>query len=151
MMRRIAGVNLILRFFIGALYCYAGMLKLLEPVENFRGAIADYGLFAPWMNAAAAHLIPWLELLCGLGLLSGYFLRLNALVLSLLSLSFVGMITASFLVHGKVPGSCGCFGAGIHLSPWQVIALDLFNFAAGLRLFFEKEHSWSLDSWASRR
>ena len=141
-------LNLIIRLWIGIIFCYAGISKLLEPVENFRGAIAEYGLFPPLVNDLAAHIMPWLEFISGLFLILGYRLRVSAMVSALLSFSFVAMISATYLIYKKVPASCGCFGSeGIHLSPWQVILLDSLNFFMALYLFKRKTHFLSLDRW----
>jgi putative oxidoreductase len=92
---------------LGALFIYAGAVKLLDPVR-FAGDIENYHLL-PWpVGVRLAFYLPWLEILCGLALI---FRRLysGALVLVFaLMLVFIGA-TISAKVRG-LDISCGCFG-----------------------------------------
>jgi len=129
------------RFFLGGVFLYSGLVKLFEPVENFRGAIASYDVIpyeiVPWI----AYVFPWLELVFGVFLILGFLPRLSALVLAFFSLSFMALIATTYLVHGELPAGCGCFGeGGLHLTPLQVIILDAVNTLLGLSLAIHKEH-----------
>ncbi|MCI0596235.1 MAG: DoxX family protein [candidate division Zixibacteria bacterium] len=136
------------RVFIGLVFFYAGFQKLIEPVENFRGVIAEYQVLSyGWVGAAAAG-VPWAEVFAGAFLVLGFLPRPAALLASLLSLGFLLLLGLSYWKLGKFPDSCGCFGeGGIKLTVPQVIALDTLNFFLGLRLFFLKGHPLSLSSW----
>lgn len=114
---------------LGALFIYAGAVKVLEPVR-FASDIENYHLL-PWpVGVRLAFYLPWLEILCGLALI---FRRLysGALVLVFgLMLVFIGAA-----ISAKARGldiSCGCFG---HVSDqlsfaWHLV-LD-FVILAGL-------------------
>ena len=148
MMKRDEILSLLARFFVGAIYAYAGIIKLIEPLENFRGNVAEYTIIPYAMVQPIALILPWIECVFGFFLLSGYLTRLSGLILSFISLGFFSLIGLSFLLHGTLPASCGCFGqGGIHLSTSQVIFLDAFNFLLGLKLFCTARHPWSLDQF----
>jgi putative oxidoreductase len=97
----------ILAIVIGGLFVYAGALKAWDPVR-FAGDIQNYHVL-PWvLNVSLAFYLPWLEMLCGLGLIVR---RLYSGVLALLFALLLVFIGAS--IAAKVRGidiSCGCFG-----------------------------------------
>ena len=137
----------IARIFLGLVFAYSGFSKLMEPVENFRGIIAQYQVIPYFFVPAIAYIFPWLELIFGVFLLLGFAPRLSAFNLAFFSLCFLIIIGSSNILLGVTPMSCGCFGqGGIHLSVRQVFFLDVIDFAIGLKLFSMKDHLWSLDN-----
>ncbi len=92
----------------GAVFVYAGVLKLLDPLR-FASDISNYQIL-PWSVAVRlAFYLPWLEVLCGLALI---FQRLFAGALFLTSglmLIFIGA-TVSAKARG-INVACGCFGS----------------------------------------
>ncbi len=141
--------GLAFRFFLGGIFVLAGFSKLMEPVENFRGAIADYQLLpyalVPWV----AQVFPWLELFFGFFMLAGYLPRLTGAVLASFSSIFILFLTASDKLLSGAGQNCGCFGQNgfIRLTVWQVALLDLAILAAGIYLARRKSFPFSLDAW----
>ena len=125
---------------------------MTSPIENFRGVIADYDVIPYAFVPAIAHILPWLELIFGFFLLTGYLTRLSALVISGLCFSFVGLLGFHFLKTGTFPADCGCFGEGslIHLTGQQVLLMDSFNALLSFRIFLMREPLWSLDAFFSK-
>lgn len=111
---------------VGALFVYAGILKVIDPVQ-FTTDIANFRLLPHVASVALALYLPWLEIFCGAALA---LRKLYSGALLLLT----GMTLVFFfaLVSAKARGldiSCGCFG---HLRPHPLIfsiVLDavLFN------------------------
>ena len=136
------------RIFLGLVFAYSGYTKLIEPVENFRGAMAAYEIIPYLVIPFLAHVIPWVEFVFGVFLLLGYLSRVSALVLAGLSASFVLLILITRIATGALPADCGCFGEGsfIHLKPMQVVFMDLCNTAIGILLAFFKDPPFSLDA-----
>jgi uncharacterized membrane protein YphA (DoxX/SURF4 family) len=63
--------------------------------------------------------LPFIELLCGLGLLVGLLTRLSALGVGLLGVSF--FITKAILLSRGTDIECGCFGAiGTAMASWSI-------------------------------
>lgn len=134
------------RMFLGFIFAYSGFSKLVEPVENFQGAMTAYEIIPYAVVPFLAHVIPWIEFLFGAFLISGYLPRVSALVLAVMSLSFVFLILTVRIVTGTLPADCGCFGEGslIHLKPLQVFIMDVCNTFIGIRLALFKAHPCSL-------
>ena len=71
------------RLLLGIVFIYAAAGKIGDPAD-FALAIANYQILpSAWINPTALFL-PWLELVCGLGLMSGVLKRGSALVITLL-------------------------------------------------------------------
>jgi len=84
------------RFFLGGIFFYAGFSKLIEPVENFRGIIAEYQVIPFELIGPVAYNLPWIELVAGFFLILGFLPRLSALLLGFISFSFLVFDPASF-------------------------------------------------------
>lgn len=114
---------------IGALFIYAGAVKIIDPVE-FARDIDNYKMLSWTLSVSLALYLPWLEILCGLGLITGILYRGSVLILTTLMIVFIGASIAA-----KARGldiSCGCFGhASAYLNFAWHLALD-FGLLIGL-------------------
>lgn len=137
------------RVFVGLIFAYSGFTKLMEPVENFQGGMAAYEIIPYVVIPFLAHVIPWIEFIFGAFLIVGYLPRISALTLAGMSWSFILLILTTRIVTGALPADCGCFGEGslVHLTPFQVLALDTFNTIVAVRLALCKSHPFSLAHW----
>lgn len=135
------------RIFVGFVLAYAGYSKLTEPIENFRGMLANYEVLPYALLQPVAAVTPWVELISGGFLILGYAPRWSSLAAAGLCLTFLLVLGSSDLFLNAGSKECGCFGQNgpIHLTLHQVFALDAVNFALSLRLFFLKEYPFSLD------
>ncbi len=153
MLRKTKVLFFIGRFFLGLVFVYSGFTKLMEPVETFQGAIANYEIvpyvFVPYI----AQIFPWVEFIFGSFLIVGYLPRFSAIMLGGMSASFVTLIVLTKIKTGSLPADCGCFGEGsfIHLKPWQTLVLDILNTALGLMLAFHKNHLLSLSKFLAAK
>jgi uncharacterized membrane protein YphA (DoxX/SURF4 family) len=134
------------RMFLGLVFAYSGFTKLMEPVENFQGGMAAYEIIPYVVIPFLARVIPWIEFLFGAFLILGYLPRVSALMLAVMSWSFVLLILTTRIVTGALPADCGCFGEGslIHLKPMQVLVMDVCSTLIGIRLALLKNHPFSL-------
>jgi len=124
----------ILDFVVAGIFIYAGALKAFDPVQ-FANDIDNYKIL-PWpISVALAFYLPWLEIICGLGLVFRFLYRG---ALSILSVSIVVFTLAT--IAAKVRGldiTCGCFGhASQHWSFPSHLATNLAILAALLALGF---------------
>ncbi len=114
------GVLLLLRVVLAAVFIYASLQKIGRPLM-FAEQIGMYSVVGrgPLLYLVAI-IIPWIELLCGLAMLSGVFIRGAALILALMNLLFIAVIsyrTAGIMAADSIPlrqvyFDCGCgFGA----------------------------------------
>ena len=92
---------------VGALFIYAGVVKIIDPVE-FARDIDNYKML-PWkFGVGLALYLPWLEILCGVSLLTRVFYRGSVFIVTLLMSLF---IIASIVAKARgLDVSCGCFG-----------------------------------------
>lgn len=92
---------------VGGLFVYAGVLKMLDPVQ-FAHDIDNYKIL-PWSAAVGlAFYLPWLEILAGLFLVLRFFYR-GSLVLLISLISVFIVATAAARIRG-LDITCGCFG-----------------------------------------
>ena len=111
------------RLAAGGVFVYASAHKILYPAA-FARDIYNYQLLPDaWINPLAIYL-PWLELFCGLALISVRPLRRGAALL-------IGGMLAAFIVaivSAMARGldiRCGCFTSpGTHRLGWLNLALD---------------------------
>lgn len=112
---------LLLRIALGVVFVYAAVLKLELPWQLFAGAIADYKILPDWAVNPMARTLPWAELLIGLLVAAGFFLRIAASACSFLLLVFFSLMVRAFVNHQEI--SCGCFGPGDLIS-WKTLLRD---------------------------
>ena len=121
-MTRVPGVVwLILRVGLGALFIGASGYKIGSP-GDFAHQINNYHLLPPWAVNPAAIVIPWLQLLCGVALITNRLSR-GASVLIVLMMAAFQAAVASALLRG-LNISCGCFRAGGSSATWATFARD---------------------------
>ena len=117
----------LLRFSLGGLFIYAGVVKALDPVQLARD-IQSYRLLPYLPTVVLAFYLPYLEIVCGAALIAkiGYPGVLNVLLV-LLSLWILAL--GSAWIRG-LDISCGCFGRyEEHVNyPW-VITRDMLIMA----------------------
>lgn len=134
-----------MRLIFGGLFVYSGFSKLIAPVENFAAVIESYQFLKPQFVHPIAFLLPWLELVLGAFLLTGFLIRLSTIVLGFFSSFFVGLLTRSLIL--KLPiTECGCFGTGITLAPKQALLLDLGLLLMAICIVISPPQSFSLDA-----
>jgi putative oxidoreductase len=99
-------LSLTLRCGIGLLLVWAALSKLADP-QPFVAAIMAYqmGLPLPLIKLIAVAL-PWLELLCGLLLLLGHWVRAAAGLVALMFLVFFLATARAWALGYEI--SCGC-------------------------------------------
>lgn len=124
----------VLDFIVAAIFLYAGVLKMLDPVQ-FAHDVKNYQIL-PWtLSVALAFYLPWLEILCGLGLVFRFLYRGALFFLAILTVVFT-LATAAAKIRG-LDITCGCFGhASQHWSFPAHLATNLGILVALLALWF---------------
>jgi putative oxidoreductase len=122
-------LTLALRIVLGGVFLYAGGLKITDPAA-FAGSVAAYKLIPTFGNYLVAATLPWVEVLCGLLLITGYRVRAGATLILLMNLVFVVALTSAIIRGLDI--DCGCFRqGGPKTSPWIALLRDL-AFIAGI-------------------
>jgi putative oxidoreductase len=120
---------------IGGLFVYAGIVKVIDPVE-FARDIDNYKM-RPWSSGVWLSMyLPWLEILCGLALITRVLYRGSVFIVTLLMTLF---IVSSIVAKARgLDVSCGCFGhASTYLSFSWHLALD-FLLLGGLLFLWKR-------------
>jgi uncharacterized membrane protein YphA (DoxX/SURF4 family) len=124
---------LVFRLALGGLFVYAGVVKVLDPLD-FAQNIRNYRLVGQSLSFMAAIVLPWLEILAGVALAAGIWKRASALIISGLLVFFI-LLTLVTIARG-LDVECGCFGALSRKSGFGVILEDLGMLFMGLCLLF---------------
>ncbi len=102
-----------LRVIIGAVFIWAGSMKLLD-LDSFIRSIGDFKLSpfdeAPW-DMWLGYMLPAFEVIAGSALILGFLLRGAMLSLLALSVSFLVVVMTA---HSRgLNYECGCFGKAL--------------------------------------
>jgi uncharacterized membrane protein YphA (DoxX/SURF4 family) len=98
---------LIARLVLSAAFLLAALPKIQDPVA-FTVSVEGFRVVSGQTAVWVALLLPWLELVIGIGLLVPPIRRGSGLLVALLLLAFIGL-HASAWVRG-LDINCGCFG-----------------------------------------
>jgi putative oxidoreductase len=103
------GLVIIFRTVVGLVFLWASYNKLFDP-GSFAQALDNYRLLPGWAVNPMAVVMPWLEFVCALLLLSGQRVRTASFIVSGLLVVFIAAVGISMLRGLDV--QCGCFSAG---------------------------------------
>jgi len=98
-----------LRWSLGAVFCLAGFFKILDPIGFYADLLAYELLLPDQVSRLIAVVFPCLEVICGVGLIIGFWRESFAFLAVVMSSIFV-LILAQALVRG-LDLNCGCFGS----------------------------------------
>ena len=98
----------IIAILIGAVFIYAGIVKVMEPIA-FAKDIDNYKMLSWPVSVALGFFLPWLEIAAGVALVTRWMERGGLLLLTALTTVF---IIASLVAKSRgLDISCGCFGS----------------------------------------
>ncbi|MFO8091209.1 MAG: MauE/DoxX family redox-associated membrane protein [Desulfatiglandaceae bacterium] len=135
-----------MRLFLGAVFLYAGSVKILQP-GAFAEAVYSYQILPGAAVNLAAITLPWVEVTIGLCLTAGLCLPGAVLLSTSLLGVFIGALVFN-LIRG-LDVHCGCFSAEITHGPVHMltIARDLLFLAISIYMavfvFLKGGHSRS--------
>lgn len=148
-----AWFGLVARLVTGGVWVVAGALKVSHPGESVR-AVRAYDLLPEGVVPTVGHALPALEIVVGLALVAGVFVRWTAVVSALLFAAFVVGIASAWARGLSI--DCGCFGGGGYEEgaraayPWE-IARDLGLFLLAAWLVWRPRTRLALDNLIFRR
>lgn len=126
-----------IRVGLGAVFLYAGFLKIREPAA-FAGSVAAYKILPYFLNYLVAATIPWIEAICGLLLVIGYRIKAAAGIIAAMNILFIVLLTST-IVRG-LDIDCGCFQqGGAKTSAWTAIGRDILFLIAALTVYSARE------------
>lgn len=126
-------LHLAVRLFMGGLFLYAGLGKIIAPLD-FAASLYNYKLLPEVLIGLVAGTIPWIEAVTGVALLIGLNVRGGALALSGLLLTFITLLVVSAARGLDV--ECGCFSGVERTIGFLAIFEDSAMLAGALFLLF---------------
>lgn len=111
------------RLFLGGIFIYAGYTKIENSLQ-FAVAVEGYQLLSPDSVIWVVKILPWLEIVLGVALLSGLVIRFTAGFAGAFLMFFIGVMLVTYL--RGIEADCGCFGVGERISPYTLVRDSLF-------------------------
>ena len=136
-------VVIVCRLILAGIFLVSSYGKLVDIERYSVDAVYNFGILpVEPVNVARFFglVMPFIELLCGLGLLGGVLTRLSALGVSLMSLAFF-VAKAVVLSQGRSI-ECGCFGAVVDTLASVTIFMDIPMLLLGLVVMFSNARHW---------
>lgn len=143
-------VLLAFRLILAGVFIYAGLQKTGKPLM-FADEIRMYGILdrGPLLYTAAV-LLPWVEILCGISMITGIFLRGSAFILLILNAAFlvvvlyrtIGIMNAEGTAFNKIFFDCGC-GFGVTYA-WRKLIEDAIFLVFSCVLFLAPAYRFVL-------
>lgn len=135
------------RMVLGGIFIWSGIVKIIEPADQFESAIAAYQIVPEFILPVMALILPWVELIFGVFVVLGWMFRFSVGVLIFLLIVFM-IAVGSTVAAGISLDGCGCFGSSFSLGddPWDVIWKDAALLGIGLMLFKFRVRVLCLDS-----
>ena len=98
--------TMLLRIALGLAFIWSGTVKVLNP-DAFAEIVFNYQMLPDALINLTALILPWVEIICGLALVIGKFVRGASLTICGLMVIF---IAAMFFNYARgLDISCGCF------------------------------------------
>lgn len=129
-------LQFIARLVLGGIFIYASMDKIAFP-KAFVEIVNNYGILPVSLAKLVAVSLPWLELILGIFLITGIFIRESSFLLSLLILIFTAAIIYKAL-NGTI-GNCGCFSIGSFDETQNIVLIimrDIFLLLLGITVWW---------------
>lgn len=104
-----AAIALGLRLVLGAVFVYAGIIKALHP-DAFALQVENYRILGHAPSVAVSLYLPYLEIACGLSLLSKSLYAGGLFLTGTLTLIFTAALCSAWARGLDI--ACGCFGSG---------------------------------------
>jgi uncharacterized membrane protein YphA (DoxX/SURF4 family) len=120
------------RLILGSVFIYASFNKIIYPLE-FSEIVYNYRIIPDILINFSAVVLPWVELISGLFLILGVFVRSSAIILSSMLSIFIIAILIN-IVRG-INLSCGCFSVGFKepkVSGFLLVIRDLLILMPGI-------------------
>ncbi|MDI6734938.1 MAG: MauE/DoxX family redox-associated membrane protein [bacterium] len=126
-------MSVIFRLLLGIIFIWSGVDKIIQ-TEEFAKIISNYNLLPDFAINLLAIVLPWIEFVAGLLLISGLQNKSSSFII--LGLLTVFTLAISIALLRGLDIECGCFGS----NRGRVIALpilieDIFLFLMALQVF----------------
>ena len=116
-------IFVILRLVLGLVFVVSGFEKLVSPYQNFLYVIQGYDFVPEVLEVPVAKYFPWFELIVGLFLVLGLWIKVALFSSAAMVLGFMTFVSQAMI--RKLPiDECGCFGEMISFPLHVVFLID---------------------------
>lgn len=145
-MRRVIDNDLLtlcVRLAIGGTFIYASLYKIIDPA-SFAKSVWYYHLVPGDLINLMALILPWIELLCGIGLILGIWYHGSVVLVNVLTVTFI-LALSTAIVKG-INIECGCFKAAkeSNESAWKALQFNFVLIVFTVQLLFSRSKKWRL-------
>ena len=133
--RRKSIIEWALRLCLGCTFIFASWHKIIAP-DQFATILYGYDVFPHQMINVLAIVMPFVELVCGISLITGLLKRSGLLLINAMLVCFIFLIALN-LIRGH-EFDCGCFSLGETKGTWSSVWLlvrDVVMLGAGIYLY----------------
>lgn len=100
-------LHLLARLVLAGVFISAGLPKVQDPIA-FAASIDGFRIINGSLSLWTAVVLPWLEIIIGLGLLTPWLRRASASLIALLLAIFIALHASAWIRGLDI--NCGCFG-----------------------------------------
>ena len=139
-------IFVIIRILVGLVFVISGAEKLIGPYQNFLYVVQGYELLPSAFEEIVARVFPWIELLLGVFVCLGLWLRPALRGVIMMIITFL-IVVSQALIRQLPISDCGCFGE-LAAFPLPVVAgIDsvLLALTVTLLIKYKKAIQFSLD------
>ncbi len=133
--------TLVFRLALAGIFLLSSYGKLVDIERYSVDALYTFQIMPVWLARPFGLVMPFIELLCALGLLGGVLTRLSALGAALMSAAFFFAKFHVLYIQGRVI-DCGCFGAIVETLASVTIYMDIPMFIMGMYIVFSSSRHW---------
>ena len=126
-------LHYLFRLVLGGVFIWAGIIKITNPL-GFAQDISNYQILPQSISFFLALFLPWIEVICGVFIITGLFLRSSSLFLCGLLGGFLILIIVT-LIRG-IDVECGCFGSLGRQVDYKLLLTDCALLFLSLNIFF---------------
>jgi uncharacterized membrane protein YphA (DoxX/SURF4 family) len=143
-------IILLLRVSLGVTFIYASVHKIYDPYE-FALQVATYQILPLSLVNLQAIILPWLEIITGMLLIAGAWVRSAALVTIGMNIMFIAAIAIA--LNAGLQLHCGCFASAEagHDIDANLIMRDSFFILMGAALVYLGPDRFSVEKWIIKR
>ena len=130
---------LIARLVLASVFALAALPKIKDPVA-FASSVEGYRVLGPALSNWVALLLPWLELIIGIGILMPWIRRSSGIIIAALLVVFVSLHASAWMRGLEI--DCGCFGSEASDKTTNYLRLIIRNFLLLGTCFFVICKDW---------
>ncbi|MED5247480.1 MauE/DoxX family redox-associated membrane protein [Priestia sp. LL-8] len=138
-------ILLVIRFVVFIIFFSSGIEKIKE-IKKHEGAVSDFKVLPSKIVPLFSRMDPILEIVISVGILLGFFLKIN-IFLCLILLLIYNIAIVINLLRGRYEISCGCGGVvGTHNLSWWLVTRNTLIMASLILLLTRDSVLFSIDA-----